>query len=246
MGAWGTGVFSDDVACDVRDQYRELIGDGLDGPRATDQVLDEWAEALDDPDDGPVIWLALAATQWRVGRLEERVQQRAIDIITSGQDVHRWESPADRRNRAKALDKLHTQLVSPQRAPVKVRPPLRTTTPLRTGDAATYTRHDGRMVILRVVGHVGDDRDNYPIVEVADWIGTEPAPDPASLPVRRAVRAGHPELISLVQHHKGEYPADRITVIAQGLPATRRGLGAEMMIAWPELDRYLTERFGLV
>jgi hypothetical protein len=237
-------LFSDDVACDVRDQYRELIGDGLAGPQATDRLLSEWAQALDDTDDGPVVWLALAATQWRLGRLEPQVQQRALAIVDTGQDLDRWESPTDRRKRAAVLTKLGTQLVSPQPSPVKVRPPLRTTTPLRTGDAATYRLQDGPAVVLRVVAHVGDERDNYPIVEIADWVGNPPAPDPASLSVRQPVRPEHPELISIVQHRKGEFPADRIDIIKRGLPVTRRHSPATM-IAWPKLDGYLRETFGV-
>src|SRR5215469_10167451 len=81
MGAWGTAVFSDDTACDVRDNYVDLIGDGLSGVEATKKLLREWAGSLDDPDEGPVFWLALAATQWKNGRLEDLVQQRALNII---------------------------------------------------------------------------------------------------------------------------------------------------------------------
>jgi hypothetical protein len=237
-------LFSDDDACDVRDQYRELIGDGLSGPEATDRLLDDWADALGDPHDGPVVWLALAATQWRVGRLEPRVRQRALDIISSGEDLQRWESAIDRRKRAKVLAKLQAELLSPQRPLVKIAPPLRTTTPLQTGDAATYRLDDGRMVILRVVGVVGDERDNYPIVEVADWIGEPPVPDPAGVPGRGPVRMGFPALISLVQHRRGEYPADRVDVIARGLPVARRP-GPETMIAWPRLAQFLSDTFGL-
>ena len=49
MGAWGTGVFSDDTASDVRDNYLDLIGDGLSGVEAT-KLLREWSGTLDDPD----------------------------------------------------------------------------------------------------------------------------------------------------------------------------------------------------
>ena len=35
MAAWGTALFSDDTACDVRDAYVDLLGDGLSGPEAT-------------------------------------------------------------------------------------------------------------------------------------------------------------------------------------------------------------------
>lgn len=28
MGTWGTGIFSDDLASDIREDFKELIGDG--------------------------------------------------------------------------------------------------------------------------------------------------------------------------------------------------------------------------
>jgi hypothetical protein len=51
MGAWGTALFSDDTACDVRDSYVDLVGDGLTGSEATKALLREWTASLHDPDD---------------------------------------------------------------------------------------------------------------------------------------------------------------------------------------------------
>jgi hypothetical protein len=68
MGAWGTALFSDDTARDVRDSYVDHVGDGLIGPEATKALLHEWSASLNDPDESPVFWLALAVTQWRCGR----------------------------------------------------------------------------------------------------------------------------------------------------------------------------------
>jgi len=48
MGVWGTGIFSEDIACDIREAYRELVGEGLTGQQATDALLEEWREDLDD------------------------------------------------------------------------------------------------------------------------------------------------------------------------------------------------------
>jgi hypothetical protein len=59
MGAWGTDIFADDNAADLRDDYRKLIGDGVTGPQATDRLIAQWAPQ-GDPDLEPVFWLALA------------------------------------------------------------------------------------------------------------------------------------------------------------------------------------------
>ena len=54
MGTWSTAIFSDDVAADVRDTFRDLIGEGLSAAEAVDRMLKESPEVPDDDDDGPV------------------------------------------------------------------------------------------------------------------------------------------------------------------------------------------------
>jgi hypothetical protein len=39
MGVWGTAIFSDDNAADLRAEYRTMIGDGLSEPEATNRLL---------------------------------------------------------------------------------------------------------------------------------------------------------------------------------------------------------------
>lgn len=77
MGTWGPGIFSDDLACEVRSRYRDLVAAGHDGPDATDALVSEFQPAPDDPDSAGVFWIALAVTQWKLGRLEDRVKGRA-------------------------------------------------------------------------------------------------------------------------------------------------------------------------
>src|SRR6516162_9111371 len=124
MGTWSTAIFGDDDACDVRDAYRELLADGSSGPAATNQLLRDWRECIDDEDDGPVFWLALAATQWDCGRLEKRVKGRALKIIDDGSSLAGWSEGDDPRmlkKRQAALAKLRDQLQSPQPAVKTIR-----------------------------------------------------------------------------------------------------------------------------
>src|SRR5579859_7734045 len=118
MGAWGTAIFSDDLAADVRVEFKKLIGDGLSTEEATRKVCEEYASSVDDEDERSIFWLALAATQWQMGRLLPELLDRAQGFIESGEDLHKWEkSPRDLPKRRKALDDLKEKLLSPMPAP---------------------------------------------------------------------------------------------------------------------------------
>jgi hypothetical protein len=84
MGAWGTGVFNDDLALDLKEEYQDLVAEGLSGPEATRLLMESWERELDDPDVAMVFWLSLAATQWQVGRLEEAgVTEASLEALST-------------------------------------------------------------------------------------------------------------------------------------------------------------------
>ncbi|RPI81446.1 MAG: hypothetical protein EHM42_10590, partial [Planctomycetaceae bacterium] len=120
MGTWSTGLYGDDEAQDARDSYREILSSGVDGAKATDRFLREWKGAMKDSDDGPVIWFALADTQWSLGRLEDRVRDAAIRLIDDGSSLDRWREAGAKllAKRQSVLNELKKKLLSPQ-PPVK-------------------------------------------------------------------------------------------------------------------------------
>lgn len=90
MSARGTAIFSDDTACDVRNEFNDLISEGNDSVDATNIMIERWQDIGTDPDEALVFWLALAATQWKIGRLDERTKEKALSIIENGNDLLRW------------------------------------------------------------------------------------------------------------------------------------------------------------
>ena len=176
MGSWGVAIFSDDLAEDVRLAYREQLEKGKTGPEATDQVLHDMVAIADDVEEGPVFWFALAATQARLGRLEDRVRQAALQAIDAGTDLRRWESEDSKlaTKRRAVLEKLRAELTGPPKPLVRVRPYRPLTTPYVPGDVLAGHLDDGRQVILRIMGiHSSGRGDRLPIIEVLDWVGTE-------------------------------------------------------------------------
>jgi len=172
MGTWGTAIFSDDTASDVRDEFRDLIGEGLSTEQATDKLLRQYAPSLDDPDDGPPFWLGLAVTQWKSGRLLERVKEKALEIIDSGADLKRWSGDARRRA---VLEKTRAQLLSPQPRPTRIRKRYQENNNWEVGELISYQTPHGKYAVLRVLGHTTGSTGKHPIVELVNWYAAAPA-----------------------------------------------------------------------
>jgi hypothetical protein len=250
MSYSGAGLYDDDAGADARGRYRELVADGMDGADATDALVAEWGDALLDPDEAAAFWLALADTQWKVGRLEDRVRDRALRLIATGEDLARFAH--DRRlheRRAKVLAELDAQLRSPQREPTRLKKPFRSVSPVGLGDVFWFEMADDRRALLRCVAINGDQRDSYPTVEVLDWEGVDDPRDVDSLVARKP--APYPngntrtELLMLVRYPRDPDPADRIRILATGTKVTRVRTLPAMMMPWAELPDWLAEAFGM-
>ena len=116
MGSWGVKLYQDDVAEDVRSQFKDLLHRGKTTQEITKQMIDEYSGEIDDYDDGPIFWFALADTQWNLGRLMPEVKEQALDLLAKGFDLERWrqEDPKSAVIREKVLEELQQKLNSPQ------------------------------------------------------------------------------------------------------------------------------------
>ena len=115
MGAWGANLYQDDVALDVKDEYKDNLRRGKTNEETMQEIIDKYQELLEDEEDRGVFWLALADTQWNLGRLDEQVKKQALEIIELGTDLKRWEINEKLYNKRKEiLEKLKEKLLSPQ------------------------------------------------------------------------------------------------------------------------------------
>jgi hypothetical protein len=180
MGASGPGLFSDDLAADVRDMYMELLREGVPDTDATDRLIAAWRESIEETDEADVFWFALAATQAKVGRLEDRVRDKAIEALNDGTDLAEWRrsNPKLAGRRAHVLDDLRATLVGPQRPRTVVKPKRAPAqAPFAEGDLLRYALPEGRSLLLRVVRAF--DAKNM-VYDVLLWIGTD-LPDEAGV-----------------------------------------------------------------
>jgi hypothetical protein len=168
VGAWGTALFSDDIAWEVRDLYKDLLADGLDDAEAARQALSKYGAANDDWDNAVVFWVALAVTQSRLGRLDPAVAERALKLLDEGGDLWRWQEAGPKKvaQRKAVLEKARAQLTGPQ-------PPRRTIrlpkTPLRPGDVLTRPVQGDRYLLLRVARI----KRGIPVMVMLDFAGRQ-------------------------------------------------------------------------
>jgi hypothetical protein len=173
MGTWGPGIFSDDLALDVRDVWRAALMDGLDDAAATARVLEELGEVFENEEEAVVGWLALAAAQHETGRLQPEARERALGIIDAGADLERWRDEAGgahARKRERALTALAEKLRGPQPPPRTPKRPKPMSTRLQIGDVVHIRGERGEALYI-VVELIRLSYGTSPVVVQLLWDG---------------------------------------------------------------------------
>ncbi|MBX3208810.1 MAG: hypothetical protein KF764_27510 [Labilithrix sp.] len=240
MGTWGTALYSDDLAADVRNDLRDLIGDGLTVEAAVEQLMREYDV---DSDETGVFWLAVADTAWRLGRPHAKARDEALRIIESESDLSRWENAADRRKREAVLRKLADELRSPAPSPKRVARPYRAANDWSVGEVVSYRLASGRWTAFRVIGHHTDKGGRSAICEPLDWIGDAPAreSDVSRRRVRRSLGSWDES-----QFLFGERRLDGSRLVRTGISSTPQQTPRRFLVfVAPHGDRLLAEVFGL-
>ncbi len=154
-----------------------MIGDGLSGPEATDRLLKEWMPSSEkDPDMAAIFWLALAVTQWKCGRLEDRVMKEATRVIEDGSALHPWRGSPEESKRAAVLEATKKQLESLQPLPRKIAKVFRSTCNWEPGELIAYRLLSGSFIVFQVIDHHSDAGGVAPNCEIFDWQGSELPP----------------------------------------------------------------------
>jgi hypothetical protein len=177
MGTWGPGIFSDDTARDVKDDFGNFLGETQSGEKATDAIVRNYSASFADPGDDTAFWLGLAVTQWKLGRLDGRVRAAALKIVDEGLDLRKWEGSPDQRKRARVLAKTRVTLEAPQPS-AKPLPKYALTHQFpewQTNEVVAYRARDGHIVVFHQLGF----RTNHklkvkaPVVSILNWFARE-------------------------------------------------------------------------
>jgi hypothetical protein len=104
-----TGLFlASDLAREVQNVYYEHAGTGVGAGYATQAVFEAFRNLLGDPNEGPVIFMAIAAMQLRARNVLEPIRDAALALIESGEAQRAWRQfdAGVNRQRKVALEEL--------------------------------------------------------------------------------------------------------------------------------------------
>jgi hypothetical protein len=119
MGAWGAGLYANDLAADLKSTIAALAKLPFDGDRIAEILCQDAAEVIADEadEDYTNFWLVAADQFQKKGLRCESVRKTAIRIIESGQDIALMTdldmSSTDLKHRQKCLAELKARLSAP-------------------------------------------------------------------------------------------------------------------------------------
>ena len=204
MGAWGVGLYQDDVTCDIKEEYLDRLRLGFTNMEATIDVINSNMDYIADEEDGPLFWFALAETQWKYGRLLPEVKEEALKCIDSGTDLERWKDNKKMYEKRKlVLESLALKLNSPQPPEKKVSKLVIKKANWEVGDVLLYkicdrnsegkrifkeSKWHNKYILLRVLEIADFNKgslhreysDEMDIVGIYNWVGDQ-EPDPGIL-----------------------------------------------------------------
>lgn len=147
MGAWGTGISSNDTYADIYEQFIDLYNEGLDVTKITERLISENQETLDIPEDANNFWFAIANGQWECKALDKEIFSKVEQIIQSGHDLQVWKeldaAPTDLKAREKALNKFLAKLQTEKESARKRTKKKLYNSIFKKGDCLVYKMDNG-------------------------------------------------------------------------------------------------------
>ncbi len=107
---------------DIQGDLDELLKDGKSLAEASAEIVNKYSFLNDDSDEAPLLWIALADSQWKYGGLEPGVLERVKHDFDADAGMGRWqdEGESNYRKRRVALQKFINKIETPKPKPTRL------------------------------------------------------------------------------------------------------------------------------
>lgn len=253
MGAWGDSIFADDDAQDVYHHYRRLYNKGIEHHEVRRELEQAWREMIDDSDEGPIFWCAVARAQWEFGALDIDVLTKVKQIVDEGLGLDRWREGGSKllAKREKVvrefLEKIESENPKPKKRKVEKRyPPI-----YEPGDCLAVELSDGTWGAVIVLAtddtHHTEGRD---YVGLLDWHSVD-KPSLSFFNLRRGLGskgqkfAPPPMLMCLARFHRRAKKRIQKVGQVEQLSTDPKYTGTGRMGSWDDVITDIESHFGV-
>lgn len=129
MGTWNTGIFQNDIALDVMEEYLNYLKDGCSDSDADRKIIENNLDIINQGgNDACEFWLALAMIEWKYGRLQVSTKNNALKMALDPQYLKIWKDEEKLYNkRISVLNEFVNQIqnIQPTKKKVKVNIPFK-------------------------------------------------------------------------------------------------------------------------
>lgn len=96
MGAWGVGITQDDTVLDLIEDFKDSLKKTKNLEITTKLIIDENKDLINDEDEGPLFWIAIAKCQWEYGNLEPNILKQVIEDFEKENGLERWKEESNK------------------------------------------------------------------------------------------------------------------------------------------------------
>jgi hypothetical protein len=153
MGTWGFGITQDDTVAEVLDGITTCLKAGDSLEQAVQTARLDFAELEGDDDTYPLLWLGIAAAQWKYGAVTTEVLHRVRSDVASERGLDLWrEDPKSLARRKASLEKFLFLIEQPNPKPSPLPKLIVRKAPFHPGDCLSILLSDGRYTAALVLG----------------------------------------------------------------------------------------------
>lgn len=142
LGFWGSKLYENDCTCDVRATYIHFLENQYSNEDAYLGTLNAFSVCLG-TDEEPLVWYALADTQWSLGRLNLEVKENALYWLRRNGGSNFWADNIRGMDKwSSSMAKLESRITMPQPKEKRIENPLSFQfNPGNIGDIFAYQFH---------------------------------------------------------------------------------------------------------
>ena len=174
MGAWDTAVEADDTFQDAAASFEWHLKREQSVEAATAAVLADFADDLEDPEEGSSIWLALADRQWTYGTVDANLLAR---LRVDGLALQKWQDAEASvlKTRQQKVAEFVERVSSPNTKPKKLPKLVRRPPKFAAGDCLAFRLDDGRFTGAYVLATNDSDPEcGRDLIVMLDYLADEP------------------------------------------------------------------------